>query len=69
MDEKNPAAAETEVWNRDKYFPVVRILTASSRSLIGVGGQILKSKTFKLALPLFDKEVKDLRSMKIQVTS
>ena len=42
MDEKNPAADETEVRNLDKYFPVVRILTAGSRSLIGAGRQILK---------------------------
>ena len=42
IDEKNSVAAETEVRNLEKYFPVVRILTGGSRSLIGVGRRMLK---------------------------
>ena len=42
IDEKNSVTVATEVRNFKKYFPVVRILTAGSRSLIGVEGQILK---------------------------
>ena len=44
IDEENSVAAKTEVRNLEKYFPVVRILTAGSRSLIGVGRQNLKSE-------------------------
>ena len=44
IDEEHSVAAKTEVRNLEKYFPVVRILTAGSRSLIGVGRRNLKSE-------------------------
>ena len=79
-DEENSVAAKTEVRNLEKYFPVVRILTAGSRSLIGVGRQNLKSEKLqenwesKHRLLLFaevwalDKSEHEFRNIAIQAT-